>query len=104
MTIEQLTTYISKQVAQDKAITKIILFGSQATGSSTIDSDIDLLVLRNKKGTLTQRYAAVSALFYPRRFPMDIIVKTETEYFERLSLGDPFFKEIERNGVAVYER
>lgn len=104
MTIDQLTTYINKQVAKDKSIAKIILFGSQATGSALQDSDVDLLVIRNKKGTLTQRYAEVSALFYPRRFPMDIIIKTAAEYGKRLSLGDPFFKEIERSGVAVYER
>ncbi len=83
---------------------KIILFGSYAYGNPTPDSDVDLLVIMETEARRIERYLAVSRLLYPRRFPVDIIVKTPSEVREALEKKDAFLCEIIEKGIVLYER
>ena len=58
---------------------KIILFGSYAYGTPTLDCDVDLLVILDTNASNRERFALVSRLLYPRSFPVDILVKTPDE-------------------------
>lgn len=83
---------------------KIILFGSYAYGAPTPDSDVDLLVIMETEASQTERFVAVSNLLYPRRFPVDILVKTPQEIEQALQKGDFFLSEIINKGMVLYER
>jgi uncharacterized protein len=58
---------------------KIILFGSYARGNPTPDSDVDLLVIMRATDSARDRSWAVSRLFLPRPFSVDILVRTPQE-------------------------
>ena len=86
---------------------KIILFGSYAHGNPTHDSDVDLLVIMKTRKKRAERYVAVSQVLYPRRFPVDIIVKTPKEVEEAMKGGKDnsfFIREIIKKGKVLYDR
>jgi predicted nucleotidyltransferase len=82
---------------------KIVLFGSYAYGKPTPDSDVDLLIIWDTDKPRRERVVAVSLLLYPRRFPVDIIVKTSRELEAELP-HDFFLREIVNKGIVLYER
>jgi predicted nucleotidyltransferase len=86
---------------------KIILFGSYAYGTPTPDSDVDLFVVMDTKAKQAERYRTVSTLLHPRRFPVDIIVKTPKEVDEAMQGGRDngfFIREIIGKGKVLYDR
>lgn len=82
---------------------KIILFGSYAYGEPTPDSDVDLLIIWDTDKPRRERVVTISLLLYPRRFPVDIIVRTPRELEEELP-HNFFLREILSKGVVLYER
>ena len=81
---------------------KIVLFGSYAYGNPTPDSDVDLLIVWDTDKPRCERVVAVSLALYPRRFPVDILVKTPRELEEELP-HNFFLREILEKGVVLYE-
>lgn len=84
---------------------RVILFGSDASGNPTPDSDVDLLVIVEPKEGETWRervVAVVSLALYPRPFPVDILVKTPQE-LEEAWPHNFFLREIVRKDVVLYE-
>ena len=51
-----------------------------------------------------RRAMAISRLFRPYPFPMDILVRTPEELEHRLQIGDMFLQEIANKGKVLYER
>jgi len=82
---------------------KIVLFGSYAYGNPTPDSDVDLLIVWDTDKPRRERVVAVSLALYPRRFPVDILVKTPRELEEELP-HNFFLREILEKGVVLYAR
>ena len=96
-----------KRIAAEIKPIKIILFGSYAYGAPTPDSDVDLLVIMETNGNYWEKYRAISMLLYPRKFPVDILVKTPKEVEEALNGGKDnsfFIREIVRKGKVLYDR
>lgn len=92
----------ARAVAEKFHPKRIVLFGSYAYGRPTEDSDVDLLVVMNHKGSSVEQAAAIrSSLRSP--FPMDILVRSPRKIQERLKIGDPFFKTIVEKGEVLYE-
>lgn len=96
--VSQIKTFEPKQV---------ILFGSQATGFATQDSDIDLLVVKDiPENTVRQlRLQIKEALWNNLKFShteFDVIVDSEERILKRIELGDLFYKEIYTNGIILY--
>ena len=93
-------------------IERIILFGSYAYGSPTVDSDIDLLVVTSdnyipqsfsEKKAINQRVN--NALSFVRdQYPLDIIVHTHPMYQAFLLLDSAFQREIISKGIVLYEK
>ena len=82
---------------------KIILFGSYAQGSPTLESDVDLLVIvKTNKSML--RLSAEIALSLDHSFPLNIIVKTPEQIEKRIQNGDFFLENIMNHGRVLYER
>lgn len=81
---------------------KIILFGSHAYGHPNTNSDVDLLFIKETRLSPLKRYCFVSNNI-DHIFPMDILVKTPLEIRKRLAMGDPFYKEIIKKGIVLYD-
>lgn len=81
---------------------KIALFGSHAWGTPTADSDVDLLVLLpfDDKGW---RMATAISEKVKVTFPLDLIVRTESQIADRLSNHDSFISEIVEKGKVLHE-
>ena len=82
---------------------KVILFGSYAYGTPTEDSDVDLLVVMPIPESQTRRQAVEIRQRIPRRFRMDLVVRSPEEIARRVSLNDWFLREITQEGQVLYE-
>jgi len=81
---------------------KVVLFGSCATGTSTEDSDVDLLVVMPFEGRSVEQAVQLRMDTRPM-FPVDLIVRTPEMIAERLRMGDTFIREILEIGRVLYE-
>ena len=79
----------------------IILFGSYARGDYNRDSDVDLLVVTQKRrrGDLDVRIRNRIAC----NFPLDLLVMDEERLRRRIELSDFFLGEIVSEGRVLYE-
>lgn len=83
---------------------KIILFGSFARGKEGVNSDIDLLIIKDsdKKRPFRVKEVFEALRGMSRNYSLDPIVYTPQEIDERLALGDYFIKEVFKEGKVVY--
>lgn len=97
-------------------ILKIILYGSMARGKAVRDlssgyrSDFDLLIVVSHPELTDDEwwYGAKDALIFEQslgatRYPYSIIVHDIVDVNDQLHRGRPFFKDIDRDGIVVYE-
>jgi predicted nucleotidyltransferase len=92
----------ARQVAERFQPEKIILFGSYAYGQPHADSDVDILVVMPARNEIDQ--AVRIRLAVPRRFPMDLIVRTPDNLRWRLEEGDWFLREVVARGKVLYDK
>jgi predicted nucleotidyltransferase len=81
---------------------RIVLFGSYAYGTPTPDSDVDVLVVMNYRGSSQHKSTAIR-IGTDASFPMDLIVRSEAEIKRRIAWDDFFLKEITEKGLVLYE-
>ena len=81
---------------------QVILFGSYAYGTPTADSDVDLFVVMDipKSEFLPQAIEIRQRI--PRRFRMDLLVRSPEEIAHRLSYNDWFLREITEKGELLH--
>ena len=98
--IEQL----SRKIAAELDVEKIILFGSYADGTATDDSDIDLFVVVNTNLPPDERYVAVRKI--AARFPasFDMVVRTPEEYEKSRSVINTIAYFADKYGRVLYEQ
>ena len=79
---------------------KIILYGSYAYGNPTLDSDIDLLIIKDTDKRRVDRFVEMKQIIYRpgRGIPISPLVYTQEEIEERLKIGDDFVAEILAKG------
>ncbi len=82
---------------------QVILFGSHAYGTPKESSDVDLLVVMQVSKSEARQQATEIRDRIPRRFSMDLIVRSPEEIAYRISHNDWFFREITEKGVILYE-
>jgi predicted nucleotidyltransferase len=88
---------------------KVILFGSYAGGIPHDDSDIDLVVILDRRGksesyrSLINNRMEISRRLrvLKRRYPVDILVYTKDEWDELRASESSFIQKIERDGIAI---
>lgn len=95
----------------DSNVSKVILFGSYAKGTQTIDSDVDLLVVTNDNflpvsftEKMEIKLKIASALNSIRKHTdIDLIVHTKPMFEKFIELNSGFKKEILTTGTIIYE-
>lgn len=90
------------RIAREFKPEKIILFGSQAQGSPTADSDIDLLVVLPYSGSALRKAGEILSQLQVW-MPVDLIVRSIEDIEQRLKLGDRFMQEILERGKVMHE-
>ena len=91
---------------------KIILFGSHANGTATLESDIDLMVILDNYlisktyGEDIKRYIAIRKLILDinSQYPMDLKVYSRAEFQNKKKKGNFFIREVEKTGKTIYEK
>jgi predicted nucleotidyltransferase len=84
---------------------KIILFGSQARGDASPDSDIDLLVITKSGENREQIRLEIERVLRGRLFNMDLIVRSPEDIEWNIESENPFYiDEILNNGRVLHER
>jgi predicted nucleotidyltransferase len=81
---------------------KIILFGSYAYGTSTKDSDLDLLVILPSNKPMHKRVTRIRKLLRDIRVPKDIIVYTPEEVEKWKNASAAFITSIMKKGKVIY--
>jgi predicted nucleotidyltransferase len=109
LTVSLVTPDVIKHVV-DKIVTtvqpsKIILFGSQARGDASPDSDIDLLVITKSGENREQIRLEIERVLRGRLFNMDLIVRSPEDIEWNIESENPFYiDEILNNGRVLHER
>lgn len=83
---------------------KVYLFGSYAWGNPTIDSDVDLFIVKNTTESQKERKRKLRSLLFGSGIPFDLFVYTPNEIKERLDMGDFFINDIIEKGKVLYEK
>jgi predicted nucleotidyltransferase len=88
-------------VAAKVSPTKVILFGSYAHGSASDDSDVDLLIVMDFRGR-AEREAARIRTALSASFPLDLLVRRQSEIDRRIACNDFFLKDVMEKGLVLY--
>ena len=89
-------------IVREFAPLQVILFGSYAYGTPTEDSDVDLLVVMDIPKSETRHHAVEIRQRIPRRFSMDLLVRSPLEIAYRTSYNDWFLREITEKGEVLH--
>ena len=90
-------------IVREFAPLQIILFGSYAYGTPTEDSDVDLLVVMAIPASERREKTVEIRQRIPRRFPMDLLVRSPAEIAYRVAHNDWFLREILEKGEVLYD-
>jgi len=93
---------IKEQIIKKYKPDKIILFGSAARGDFNLDSDVDLLIIKQDTPFYgADRIRELNRLI-ERTLPLDLLVYRPEEFNKRLEMGDPFLKAVLKEGKVLY--
>ena len=101
--IELLLNQLVERVTGRFAPERIVLFGSYAVGRPSADSDVDLLIVMDVKGSTRQKANEIDLLMADRTIPMDFVVLTPKEYERQKNLVGTIVYQAEREGKVIYE-
>jgi predicted nucleotidyltransferase len=94
---------LADHIARDFNPDRIILFGSQASGTSTPDSDVDMLVVMPFEGRNLDQSVNILVRTDPS-FPIDLIARKPDDTARRYLQGDPIICSALDHGKVLYER
>jgi len=93
---------LSDSIVREFNPQKIVLFGSHAWGKPSPDSDVDMLVILPFQGKSWQMAMAIREKVKVT-FPLDLIVRTESQIEDRLNKHDSFISQIVEKGRVLHE-
>ncbi|MFL5241287.1 MAG: nucleotidyltransferase domain-containing protein [Gemmataceae bacterium] len=101
VTAEQIIAFVDAIVAGFTP-RRIILFGSYACGSPGEDSDVDLLITRQRWSMSPLTAAGRIRVELGVPFAMDLIVRSEADIRRHIAGGDGFLREVLETGITLY--
>jgi predicted nucleotidyltransferase len=93
---------LADKIAREFHPEKIILFGSHAHGDTAPDSDVDLLVIIDSDEHPSRTAAKITYRVHPRRYPLDLIVRSPETVRRRLQMNDWFLRDVIHEGRVLY--
>lgn len=94
---------VTNMIVQEYAPEKIVLFGSWVWGKPTVDSDVDLLIVKkSKKDRFSREFDLRTRLVGHGFPPMDLLIYTPAELKKRVTIGDFFILDILKRGKILY--
>lgn len=101
----QLIDYVASRIAGEIQPDKIILFGSFARGDANQESDLDLFVIKDTDESSRLIRRKIDRLLWGRRFPLEVIVRTQKEVDQNIKAKNPFYlHHIFKEGKILYEK
>jgi len=101
ITSEQINEVVEKIVINVNP-EKIYLFGSYANGKPTVDSDLDLLVIKDTDAPIYKRNTEVKKYLRGMKIPLDLFVYTPSEVNQFKDSKTAFVNQILEKGKLVY--
>ena len=104
MSVEALIARMVQQIVNKFNPERIILFGSQARGDAGPDSDVDLLVVVDVKGSKWDKYLEIRGALGDCPLPLDVIVTSPEEFAWRKDVVGTIEWPASREGQVLYAR
>ena len=104
MDTTELLEQITRAIVERFHPQRIILFGSQARGEATAESDLDLFIEMETLARPPERAIEVSSVFGLRPWSLDIVVYTPQEVQRLRKINGTLISMIEAEGKVLYER
>ncbi len=96
---------IAENLSTDKRILKIIAYGSRVRGDFRGDSDLDVLIVVDKKDKEIKE--KIIDIFYEYELkegiPFSPLIFSIEEFSVNEKIGSPFIKKIKEEGVVIYD-
>ena len=103
-TFEDVIQTVLEKLVAEYAPQKVVLFGSVPARKADLDSDIDLLIVKETTERFLDRWTTVQGILTGthRSIPVETFVLTPQEIDERLTVGDQFIQDILDKGKVLY--
>jgi predicted nucleotidyltransferase len=104
MSNTELLEQITRAIVERFHPRRIILFGSQARGEATSESDVDLFVEMETRAHPPERAVEVSSIFGLRPWSRGVVVFTPEEVHRLRKTNGTLASMIEAEGKVLYEQ
>jgi predicted nucleotidyltransferase len=95
---------IVKRIVKEFDPEQVILFGSQARGEARPDSDVDLLVVMDVRGSKLEKCLEIRGALHDFSVPLDILVTRPDEFAWRKDVVGTIEWPASREGKVLYAR
>lgn len=87
-------------------IDAVILFGSYAKGTPLPWSDVDILVVMEKRDhkIIDEIYDNSGDLFLDHQIDLSFKIYSRDRYEKGVALGTPFMKEVQKTGIVLWKK
>ena len=94
---------VTRRIVENYKPEKAILFGSYAKGNPSVDSDLDLLVIKNSHLPRYKRGSEIRKHLRGMKIPIDLVVYTNEEIARWQDIKMAFITTAIQTGVILYE-
>jgi len=103
MIYEERIRQLTEMLREAASPTRIILFGSRASGRPDIRSDIDVLVVVRGVKDRVAEMVRLGRIISPLRIPVDLLVVDEEAFEYWSEVPGNVYYEAHKKGTALYE-